>query len=178
MRARYRCCHPVSTDARGHALGARRSLESVPFLPSKLAVHLGAAHLFRAASAARGGAAARAAAGRSSADPQRPSSADRQYQRCHLIYRLRVRIEAIRAVPLPTAGLQHGRPSAPSRWVCPGEARKGEVLDDALGDLAGRQKCVVDAQVVQALVELPAGIELVPCVGLEQVASGRIEVAP
>src|SRR6516165_7264967 len=68
--------------------------------------------------------------------------------------------------------------SAVSGWVCPGEARKGEVLDDALGDLAGRQKCVVDAQVVGALVELPAGIELVLCVGIEQVAPDRIEVSP
>ena len=52
------------------------------------------------------------------------------------------------------------------------------MLDDALGDLAGRQKCVVDAQVVLAPVELPARIELVPCVVIEQVAPGRIEVTP
>jgi hypothetical protein len=42
------------------------------------------------------------------------------------------------------------------------------VLDYPVGNLAGRQECVVDTQVVLALVELPAGIELVPCVGFEQ----------
>ena len=51
------------------------------------------------------------------------------------------------------------------------------MLDDALGDLAGLRR-VVDAQVVLPLVELPTGIELLPCVGFEQVAPGRIEVTP
>jgi hypothetical protein len=44
------------------------------------------------------------------------------------------------------------------------------VPDHGLSDLGGRQERVVDAQIVLTLVELPAGIELVPLVEVEQAA--------
>jgi hypothetical protein len=51
------------------------------------------------------------------------------------------------------------------------------VLDRALSDLAGRQERVVDTQVVPPLVELPAGVELVAGVDVEQPAAGGPDVA-
>ena len=63
--------------------------------------------------------------------------------------------------PAPTASIDRRATSAASGWVCPSETQKIEVLDYPVGDLAGRQECVVDTQVVLALVELLPGIELV-----------------